>query len=256
MSYLPSAVGVFLCVAFVGSSVAQTVVNPAEFANKEGRRQSAGGVERPASVLPDQHTRAQFIYHNSTFSTVASGPIRITEINLRPDGARDVGDEQGYENLRLVLAVTSSTPQEASTSFADNLANITSEPIVVFDQPWESEVVNPVPAEGTRPFDFRIQLTEPFVFDPSEGHLMVDWFFGRPTNLGPHTNFDSDAVFGEPPTEFPEQQGVFALGDDPIGNGGQIVPTQFVFEPVPEPTLRLGTVLFVVGLASRFRKRK
>lgn len=256
MSYLARISILLLCAILVESSFAETVVTPAGLANQEGRRLFADGTTRPPTVSPNENSRAQFIYHSSTFSSVSSGPIRITEINLRPDGARSVGDTQGYDNLRLVFAVTSDTPDEASTSFENNLASIVSEPVVAYDQAWEATVISPVPTEGTRPFDFKIELTDPFEFDPNDGHLMVDWFFGLPTNLEPHTSFDSDAAFGNPLTEFPEQQGIYALGGNPTGNGGQIVPTQFVFESVPEPAFSLATVLLVVGFASRFRRRQ
>ena len=238
---------VFAC--FHLSAYAETVIFPAELADFEGIHFSQQGVEIPVGLWPDDVSRAHAIYDSTAFDDLNDqGLIRITEFNLRPDGAASVGSIIGFKNLKLAFAVTSADTNEISRTFTENLEVITSDLVTAYNQPWESEVRFPVPAEGTRPFDFKIELTSPFVFDPTAGNLFVEWNIGRATH--PSTRFDFDDQWG---LQFPDQTTTFALGNAPRTRGPFGVVTQFNFESVPEPNFNLPLLLAVAVFFGQLR---
>jgi hypothetical protein len=69
--------------------------------------------------------------------------------------------------------VSTATADELSPVFADNLG---SDAIVVFDGP-STWATTGQPKEGPKNFDFRIDFSTAFPYDPSEGPLLVDLSF-------------------------------------------------------------------------------
>ena len=168
------------------------------------------------------------IHASSVFDAVPDGPIRITSLNLRPDERHPVGAEFGFDNLKLSFFTTPLDPGEMSLEFETNVADATTDPVVVYDDEWEVEALNPNPSDGsTRPFDFKIPFATPFEFDPAEGNLLIDWIFGSPHPR--QSSFDrSDSLA-------PDQSTTWASGADPgAGFGFFSVVTQFEFHAIKE----------------------
>ncbi|MCA9167030.1 MAG: hypothetical protein KDB23_05160 [Planctomycetales bacterium] len=198
--------------------VAETVVSPLQYTDRDA----------PASSQEwGLSSRGMTIYSSNLFNDGLDGPIEITSFNLRPDARHRVGDIFGFDNLKLVFMVTPAAPNELVQRFGTNLDNAISEPVVVFDGAWSREVANPQPASPqARPFDFDVPLSTPFVFNPADGNLLVDWYFGRP--------LPNQASFDRPNTPSVDQLTIWNLGDAPqFGNGFQFsVVTQFEFAQV------------------------
>lgn len=220
--------------------LADAVVSPRHLENLEGANESRDWP--PAS-------RGMSIYDSSLFETGAAGPVRITSLNLRPDGRHPVGARFGFDNLKLLFAVTPRGASALSTEFGSNLASASQGPATVFDDQWIVEVVNPdPPGDDTRPFDFKIPLSAPFVFDPADGNLLVDWIFGSP--LPDQASFDRDEASAD-------QSSRWASGANPTTAGGRFsVVTQFEFEGVPEPSAIILSAAGVCCLAASRRTRR
>ena len=224
-------------------SSAESAVSPASFANAEAETES---------LLWTDASRGMSIYDSSVFDAPPDRPIRITSFNLRPDGRHPVGAQFGFDNLKLLFAVTPVAPADMSPVFERNVREATTDPIAVFDQEWLVEVLNSdPPGPDTRPFDFKIPLSNPFEFDPDDGNLLVDWVFGSP--IPEQSSFDRSGL------EFPDDQFTYwQSGVNPTAGGGSFsVVTQFEFKIVPEPTFGLNTVVLIsLGLLSRHRRRR
>lgn len=254
MIYLHPCLRFFL-VAFVFTSIANadTLMFPAALANTEGINFNSQGMEAPVGPWPAQESRAHAIYDSRPFAQKADDLgvdlVRITEFNLRPDETAAVDSIIGFDDLELSFAVTSAATEEISHSFAENLSNLDSKLVSVYDGPWQSRVLNPIPEEGARPFDFKVVLTTPFEYDPRQGNLFVEWNIGMATH--PNTRFD----YGER-LQIADQATTFALAEAPTAGRPFTVVTEFQFEAVPEPTISLQSIGLLIGLAGTLRSKR
>ena len=154
MNYPTKVLAVFFSVCFISLSTADTAIFPAALADREGLLFDSNGDPIPVGPWRDSVSKSHGIYDADGFA--ASGPILITSFNLRPDEGSPIDSVIGFDNLQLSFAVTPREPQNLSGMFADNLSTVLADPIVVFDQAWESTVVSPAESNGLRPFDFKV----------------------------------------------------------------------------------------------------
>lgn len=219
---------------------AATSVSPQSLENQEGATES--GEWPPAS-------RGMSVYARSLFDAGGAPRVRITSLNLRPDGRHPVGARFGFDHLKLSFALTPRDPSRFSPEFDANIAGASTTPVTVFDGPWTAEVVHPdPPGDDTRPFDFKIPLATPFAFNPADGHLLVDWRFGSP--LPDQASFDRD----DPSAD---QTSQWAAGVNPMTAAVTLsVVTQFDFVVIPEPSTAVLAGTAVVGLVRRRRVRR
>jgi len=87
-------------------------------------------------------------------------PQNITQIAFRPDASAGGAFSSTLLSIQIDLSTTSKAPDGLSTTFADNVgANDT----VVFG-----------PAAGPKAFDIVVNLSTPFLYDPTKGNLLLD----------------------------------------------------------------------------------
>ena len=119
--------------------------------------------------------RTQLVYDASLFSAV-SGPQLITAIQFRPDGANGflAGGTLNISDVRLQLSTTNRSDENRnplSSTFADNIGT---DVTTVYTGPLTLTTNATLLPNGTRAFDYTINLQTGFVYDKSMGNLLLD----------------------------------------------------------------------------------
>ena len=212
---------VALWTAFIGAGTAATfVVVPNGLETAEGNDSNFG-------PFFNDSVRYQQVYAASQFSAL-TGPVKITGIAFRPDGAvTDANLITRFNSVRIDLSTTKSTPGTLSTQFADNVG---ADNKTVFD----SFVISNSPvtgaAGGPKDFTFMLAVT-PFIYDPSAGDLLLDV---RAFESGGGISAPFDAQSGSPFTAHVDAASIGATSGTILATG---LVTQFQFAPVPEPSV-------------------
>jgi len=199
--------------------------------------------------------RYQQVYGASEFTSLPTGGLLITQIAFRPDAIGGAAFSSTLPNVQINLSTTSTAVDAMSDTFASNVgANDT----VVFSGALSLSSAFTGPAGGPKDFDILINLSTPFLYDPSAGNLLLDV---RNFGGGTTTPFDAENTVGDGVSRVATYaDGVNpATGDfrDSVG-----LVTRFTFAPdigvVPEPgTLALaGTGLLPLAGAVVRRKRR
>ena len=198
--------------------------------------------------------RYQQVFNASQFiPTFAGFRQNISEILFRPDaiGAGSAFGPSTLSNVQISLSTTTSSSTSLDTTFANNVGldntQVFSGPLTLSSQATDS-------GNGTTPaFDISIPLTTPFLYDPSQGNLLMDI---RNIGGGPSLNsLGFDAVgdstgIGASVASAPSPAGA----TDSTGTTGGFLITQFqitpegqqIPPPVPEPS-QWGAA-FAIGL--------
>ncbi len=143
------------------SAVGQEIrlISPSEFADTEA----------PDGVLPGGSGRIQILYEASDFSSL-SKPHWITRFAYRPDG-RLTRPATFISNGIYTMSTTDRGIDDMSLTFSDNIGIGET---VVFDRgPVAMISQNIGPAGGPKEFDITFELDTPFLYDPSQGNLLV-----------------------------------------------------------------------------------
>ncbi len=128
-----------------------------------------GGGYGTAGPRGDQ--RYQQLYASTIFSSL-TGPTLITEIAFRPDGDNgnaSVGTPRGYSDIQFRLSTTPVTTAGVSLTFANNIGP--NETLVYSGGLYWTPPATFGPA---RPFIYTVTLQTPFLYDPSQGNLLLD----------------------------------------------------------------------------------
>lgn len=123
----------------------------------------------------------------------ASGQELITQILFRPDAILGDTFSSTTPDIQINLSTTNAAPDHLSTTFANNVGN---DDTVVFNRGALSlSSANIGPVLGPKEFDIAIKLSTPFLFNLSNGNLLLDVrvFVGGFT-----TTFDAENTFGDP----------------------------------------------------------
>lgn len=114
--------------------------------------------------------RVQQVYEAGELAAL-SGPHYLTAIAFRPDGAYGTGFNAATLDLRIDLSTTPLGADDLAPTFADNIGP---DRRTVF----EGTIVLPGAASpltgSARLFDIVFALTDPFLFDPARGNLLLD----------------------------------------------------------------------------------
>lgn len=182
----------------------------------------------------------QQVYDAASFGT---SPIEIVGIAFRGD--ETVGDASGSYTATIGLSTTSSAVDGLSTTFASNTG---ADALTVFNG---IVTIATTAGPGPRPFDFVINLTKPFVYDPARGNLLLD-VVPEGTTVGPFGVgfFDASFTLGDDTSRL--------LGDPTalvgFADTGGLV-TKFITAPaVPEPTTGMLVALGLAGIALARRR--
>ena len=187
--------------------------------------------------------RGQELHPASMFDAVA-GPLLLTGMAWRPDESVDEAISTDWE---VTVNLSTTNVGALSTMFADNIgaAGVTE----VFSGALQL-ATDGVP-QGTglpHDFDYVVEFETPFLYDPRQGDLLVEWLFpstydGLLHSIWVDAVSTSEFVFG-----------LSAAADEAFGppEPGLFV-TQFTFIPEPS-TCSIAVVAMVGGLCASRRR--
>jgi hypothetical protein len=231
----------FLYLAAASILSAGTIVAPGTDTSTEGSGNNGFPFNITGFGLSSM--RYQQVYASSQFS---SGPILINAILFRPDAFQGAAFSSTLPNIQIDLSTTSVTPSTISTTFANNVgANDT----VVFNGALATSSSFTGPAGGPKNFDIVINLTTPFLYDPSAGSLLMDV---RNFSGGNTTQFDSD--FSSPAIQRVFAPDVAATTGAITGDRGLVTEFQFT-AATPEPSTLGMAAIGVLAVIAGIRKK-
>jgi len=158
-------------------------------------------------------------------------PYLIHQISFREGAGRREGFSSHFTDFQVNLSTTVRTVDGLSLSFAENVG--TAERVIVPRGSFRIGVSVAVP------FSAVISLPTPFLYDPSQGNLLLDirnfgggaTFWGYPPFLGP-AHVDASNVVGD------RVSSVFGTVDSPTGMTSTLgLVTQFWITPVTKLTV-------------------
>ena len=200
-------------------------------------------------LFVDGGVRYQQVYDASEFTTVAPGGELISGIRFRQDNTGAAFGPTVIANTTIGLSTTSAGPDGLSSTFANNVGA-------------DSQVVRSgsltvssgfAPGSGnTAAFDVIIDFTNPFLYNPANGNLLLDITNSDPLNNDIGVFLDSVFEGGDSVSRLVSTEG------DPTAEFG--VPdsdglvTEFIFFAVPEPSALTLLTAMAGGLMTRRRR--
>ena len=182
---------VALGVVSMNQAVADTfVVSPNSYASTDGGNGAALPFDLGDLIL--NSARYQQVYDATEFSAL-SGPAEITKILFRPDVVGHAFSST-LSDIRIDLSTTSASAGGLSSTFASNVG--ADDTIVYGGAAGSSLSLSSSftgPSGGPKAFDIAINLTTPFLYDPSQGNLLLDV---RNFGGGFTTPFDAETTSG------------------------------------------------------------
>ena len=225
------------------------VVSPGPETSTEGGIQN--GFPFNVGNTTSSSMRYQQVYTSADFSAITS-PSLITAILFRPDATFGAAFSTTLSNVTIDLSTTSKTPSTLSATFANNVG---ADNTVVHTGSLSLSSADTGPAGGPKAFDIVINLSTPFLYDPSAGNLLLDV-----TNFGGGLTTQFDAVLSGDS----HVNRVWVLGSTSAASGtvddiSAGLVTEFQFSPsgVPEPSawLLLGTSIVIsAGTLRKLRR--
>lgn len=145
------------------SGHSQVFVSPGSVATVEGNG-------RLNSAPFNNVSRYQQIYAASEF-TPLHGPRLITQIAFRADATQAAPFTHTFTNIQFNL---STTPTPVSGLSPTSASNVGPDDTVVYSGPLTFTTANAIVWGNAKAFDLVVNLTTPFVYDPSAGNLLLD----------------------------------------------------------------------------------
>jgi hypothetical protein len=121
-----------------------------------------------SSTLSAWAYRAQQLYSAAYFPT---GELLISELRFRPHGVTGSPFYSKAPMIQINISVTRRSAEALSTVYAENTGV---NERLVFRSPIAFESRFEGPPGGPKTFDIRIPLTTPYLYDPSQGNLLLD----------------------------------------------------------------------------------
>ena len=112
--------------------------------------------------------RLQQVYGSALFP---QQPLLIHQLRWRPSASAGEAFEAPVNNLEIRLSTSSAQPNSLAISFA---ANTGPDETLVFSGPARLHSAFVGPDAGPKAFDMVLSFSEPFLFHPAEGNLLVD----------------------------------------------------------------------------------
>lgn len=231
----------FVTLSAVGAAQAATLVVPNSLSATEGNF---------TDTLIPAPFRYQQVYKNSDFTSLSgSQPLKITQIAFRPDAKVGSAFSFTLSDIQLDLSTTKAEPDNLSTTFANNVG--ADDTVVVNRGPLSLSSAYTGPAAGPKNFDIIFNFTNPFIYNPSAGNLLLDI---RKFSSSPTTFFDGAFAPGDSVSVVFAPVDVNAAAANASNTFG--VVTQFTVTPVPEPSETLGILALGAFGGGSLLKRK
>lgn len=202
-----------------------------------------------ASAVFSVPIRYQEIYSATEFG---SRRIVISELRFRPDSVLTPGPFSGFlPYLEVRLSTTLRPVGQLSSRFDDNVGG---DVTLVYAASWAFKTAFDSVVNGTRRFDVVIPLQRPFVYDPSQGNLLVEIKNFSP--LGTRFHIDSSPATGGASRIYSDgsPSAQFASVADGSRDALELgycyltpIPPVIVVQPVDQVVASGSTVNFTVG---------
>ncbi|HEY9876599.1 MAG TPA: hypothetical protein V6D12_24445 [Candidatus Obscuribacterales bacterium] len=248
----------FMALGTIGAAPAVTVVSPNNVANVEGDAANSYpfNIGNPnVGSLTSQ--RYQQVYAATDFGAL-SQPQLITRISFRPDATLGSAFASTLPDIQINFSTTTKAPDQLSSTFSNNVG---ADDTVVYNRgslTLASAFTGA--AGGPKAFDINIDLTTPFLYNPTAGNLLLDV---RNFGGGTTTFFDAQSTIGDPVSRsYSVAAGVNSTTANGVDSVGLV--TQFTLTPTAVPfEFSPGMGLLAVGawgafshLKSQQQKRK
>lgn len=186
--------------------------------------------------------RTQVTYSSTEFGDLPESYQFITEIAFRPNAFITSPRTVMLEDAQWYLSTSATAVDDRNVTFSENHGpNKT----LVYDGPLTLSTDAIGPPEGPRSFDYRFALQTPFLYDPAQGNLVVE--FSSSSGYTPALGDDQVVNSNQQLVDIPlsgSETGFFL-------SNGLILELTFVPEP---STLALGMGAFLALLTS-WRRR-
>jgi hypothetical protein len=241
MRLLTAVLVVLQFILLAPAVTADTIYAPPIIATQEGDTSSAAALGRGDNGGDD---RFQQVYTASLFT----GPELITRIAFRPDATQSYPFSYTFTNIEFTLSTTSMAPGGLSTNLDSNIGPDETQ-VFIGALTWTSTTQGP--AGSPNPWDLVVNLTTPFLYDPSKGNLLLNIENHADTFVPPILDAQTDGTTSSSATQLD-------VGGDDSGSGvtsNLALATRFEGNPVPEPASALLLGSGTVGLALVLRRR-
>jgi hypothetical protein len=181
--------------------------------------------------VPEADTQILTIYNSSLFQGI--NEIDIQDISFYSEGG--ISGISGESPIQIYLGTTPISSTGLSPTYSDNVIN--GETLVY------AGTLPPTASEAVEGFTITLSLLAPFLYQPSDGNLVLDI-----QNTGGAAMFPYAVAFSD---------GSYAVeGTGPTGSVVQLAPLiQLTGTPEPKPFVLLLTVLFPVLVLMRRNKK-
>ncbi|ACC80693.1 hypothetical protein [Nostoc punctiforme] len=216
-----------LSVGITNAAQAASFISTDQLENREGN-------SRLGFLIPFP-SRFQQVYDASQFG---SAPIEISQIALRPDESNTTPFDFTIEDIEFYLSTTTRDSDALSSVFEENIsANYTK----VFDGEWKASSENIGLAGSPKNFDIVLNFTKPFIYDPREGNLLLEYKKFTPEITG--NRFDSEFVLGDSVSTVIAAGDANAVNANPRFSSTLGLATQFKVTAIPEPSSFISSIL-------------
>lgn len=191
---------------------------------------------------PPRGSRIQQVQPASDFSGLPPGHNTIVSMAWRPDFTVTSLNTTTLDLFEVRLSTTSAAPGTLSFTFADNTGN---DETIVYSRPITLETDGTGgPAGGPRPFEYLIEFQTPFIYDPNQGNLLIDFTFFPPFPL----NVQPPTIDAQTTSLIQSVINTNASSPKAQFQIDEVLVTQFAF--VPEPSTFILAALGLVGLTN------